>query len=52
MLRKCSHNPEHEIDFNDIEVNDNATFNEGPIRILDHGVKKLKNKEIPLVKVQ
>ena len=52
MLRKCAHNPEHEIDFNDIEVNDNATFNEGPVRILDHGVKKLRNKEIPLVKVQ
>ena len=29
MLRKCAHNPEYEIDFNDIEVNDNATINEG-----------------------
>ena len=27
MLRKCAHNPEHEIDFNDIEVNNNVTFN-------------------------
>ena len=52
MLRKCAHNPEHEIDFHDIEVNDNATFNEGPVPILDHGVKKLRNKAIPLVKVQ
>ena len=52
MLRKCAHNSEHEIDFNDIEVNDNVTFNEGPVRVLDHGVKKLRNKEIPLVKVQ
>ena len=52
MLRKCVHNPEHEIDFNDIEVNDNATYNEGLVRILDHGVKKLRNKEISLVKVQ
>ena len=26
MLRKCAHNPEHEIDFNDIEVNDNVTI--------------------------
>ena len=32
MWRKCAHNPEHEIDFNDIEVNDNATFNVGPIK--------------------
>ena len=52
MLRKCAHNPDHEIDFNDIEVNNNITFNEGPVRILDRGVKKLRNKEIPLVKVQ
>ena len=52
MLKKCAHNPEHELDFNDIEVNDNVTFNEGPVQILDHGVKKLKNKEISLVKIQ
>ena len=52
MLRKYAHNPAHEIDFTDIEVHYNATFNEGPIRILDHGVKQLRNKEIPLVKVQ
>ena len=51
ILRKCTHNPEHEIDFNDIEVNDNSTYNEGLVRILDHGVKKLRNKEIPLMKV-
>ena len=52
MLRKCAHNPNHEIDFNDIEVNDNITFNERPVRILDCGVKKQRNKEIPLVKIQ
>ena len=52
MLRKCAHNPEHEIDFNDIDVNNNFTFKEGPVRILDHRVKKLRNKEISLVKVQ
>ena len=52
MLRKCAHNSEQEIDINDIEMNDNATFNEGQVRILDHGVKKLRNKEISLVKVQ
>ena len=44
MSKKCAHNPQHEIDFNDIEVNDNATYNEGPARILDHGAKKLRNK--------
>ena len=52
MLRKYANNPEHEINFNDIEVNNNATFNKGPVRILDHGVTNLRNKEISLVKVQ
>ena len=52
MLKKCAHNPEHEIDFNDLEVNNNVTYSERLIRILDHGVKKLRNKEIPQVKVQ
>ena len=52
MLRKCAHNPEHEIDFTDVEINDNVSYNERPVRILDHGVKKLRTKEIPLVKIQ
>ena len=52
MLRNCAHNPDHEINFEDIEINDNVMFNEGPVRILEHGVKKLRNKEIPLVKIQ
>ena len=44
MLRRC--------DFSDIEVNNNVTYNEGPVRVLDREVKKLKNKEILLVKIQ
>ena len=52
MLRKCTHNPKHEIDFIDIEINDNVSYNKQPVRILDQGVKKLRNKEIPLVKIQ
>ena len=48
MLRNCAHNPDHKIKFEDIEINDNVTFNEGPVRILDHGVKKLRNKKIPI----
>ena len=31
MLRKCAHNPTHEIEFEDIKVNDNVTYNEGPV---------------------
>ena len=49
---RCAHNPMHEINFSDIEVNNNVTYNEGPVRVLDREVKKLRNKEIPLVKIQ
>ena len=52
MLRNCAYNPDHEINFEDIEINDNVTFNKGPMQILDPRMKKLRNKEILLVKVQ
>ena len=52
MLRRCAHNPTHEIDFLDIEVNNNVTYNEEPVRVLDREVKKIRNKEILLVKIQ
>ena len=52
MLRKYIRDPTHVIDYQDIEVNENATFNERPVRILNRGVKTLRTKEIPLVKVQ
>ena len=40
------------IDFKDIEVNDRTSYTERPVRILGREMKKLRNKEIPLVKVQ
>ena len=52
MLKKCVHNPTNEIDFDAIEVNDNVTYNEGLVQILDREVKTLMNKEILLVKIQ
>ena len=43
ILRKCAYNLKHEIDLKDIE---------GLVRVLDHEVKKLRNKETLLVKIQ
>ena len=40
------------VEYQDIELNGNANFDERPIRILDRAIKKLRNKEILLVKVQ
>ena len=52
MLRRCAYNPTYKIDFSDIEVNNNVTYNEGPVRVLHYEVKKLRNKEISFVKIQ
>ena len=42
----------HVIDFQEIVVNDRVSYTERPVRILGRETKKLRNKEIPLVKVQ
>ena len=52
MLKKYVHDRTYVIYFNDIEVNENVIFQEQPVRILEYGVKKLRNKKIPLAKVQ
>ena len=52
ILSKYVHNLKHEINFEDIEVNNNVNYKEVPVRVLDREVKKLVNKEIPLVKIQ
>ena len=52
MLKKYIHDDTHVIDFNDIEMSDNVLYHNRPVRILDYGTKKLRNKEFTLVKVQ
>ena len=51
MLRKYVHDPSHVIDWQDIEVEEDATYAEYPIRVLDYRKKVLHGKTIPLVKV-
>ena len=52
ILRKYIYNLSHVVDYDDIEVNENMTYKVRPVRSLDHGIKKLQNKDIALVKVQ
>ena len=52
MLRRIVHDSSHKINFKDIEVNDNETYHEAPVNILEQGVKKLRTKKIPVVKVR
>ena len=51
MLRKWAHYSNHKINLEDIKISDNIMYNERPFKVLDHGVKKLRSKEKPLVKI-
>ena len=35
MLRKYAHDPTHVVDWGEISINTDGTFEEGPMRILD-----------------
>ncbi|KAK6149325.1 hypothetical protein DH2020_016850 [Rehmannia glutinosa] len=51
MLRKYVANPSHILTNEPIELKTNLSYEEMPVGILLREVKKLRNKEIPLVKV-
>ena len=51
QLRKYVPDPSHVIQRNDVQVRDNLTIETLPVRIEGRDVKKLRGKEIPLVKV-
>jgi len=51
QLRKYVPDPSHEIQRDDVQVRDNLTVETLPVRIEGREVKRLKGKEIPLVKV-
>ena len=51
MLRKYEQDPSHVVDWSEMEIEVDATYEEKPIRILDRREQVLRNKTIPLVKV-
>ena len=51
MLKKYVSNKSHILEQEPIEIHEDLSFKEKPVRILDHKTKTLRNKEIPLVKV-
>ncbi|KAJ9551909.1 hypothetical protein OSB04_015954 [Centaurea solstitialis] len=51
-LRKCLADPETAIPLQDIEVDQKLNFLEEPVAVTDRKIRKLRNKEISLVKVQ
>ncbi|KAL6225732.1 hypothetical protein ACLB2K_004581 [Fragaria x ananassa] len=51
LLRKYIPDASHVIDYGTIEVNADATFVVEPVQILDRSTKRLRRKEVDLVKV-
>ena len=52
MLRRYILDPSHVIQEPEVEISEDLTYQEQPIKILDRMVRKLRNKEIPMVKVK
>ena len=51
MLRKYISDPSHVLNYEPLQLNQDLTYEEKPMRILDTKEKELRNKRIPLVKV-
>ncbi|KAL2226403.1 UNVERIFIED_CONTAM: Transposon Ty3-I Gag-Pol polyprotein, partial [Sesamum indicum] len=52
MLRRYRSDPSHILHEPEIEISEGLTYVEEPMEILDRSIKKLRNKEIPMVKVK
>ena len=51
MLRKYVSNPSHILQPQIVEVDAELSYQEYPVTIVDRQIQKLRNKEIPMVKV-
>ena len=51
MLRRYRSNTSHILLVQDIQVQEDFTFDEGPKAILDREIRQLRNKQVPMVKV-
>ncbi|XP_071920647.1 uncharacterized protein [Coffea arabica] len=51
MLKKYYLDPTHIVRAEEIEIDKVLTYEERPVQLLDRRIKKLWNKQIPLVKV-
>ena len=51
MLQRYRSDPSHILPVQDIQVQEDFTFDEEPKAILDREIRQLRNKQVPLVKV-
>ena len=52
MLRKYIRDPLHVIDYSEVVVNEDLGYEEKPTRIIDRQMRQLRNKSIPMVKIE
>ena len=51
MLRKCTLDPTWVVDLQDVQISEYTSYVEEPLRILEVGEHRFRNKVIPAVKV-
>ena len=51
QLRKYIPDPDHTIASEPLEITKDLVYEERPVQILNHMIKQLRNKQIPLVKL-
>ena len=51
MLRRYRSDPSHVIKDSEVQLSENLSYVEEPVRIVDQKIKQLRNREIPMVKV-
>ena len=51
ILKKYVLDSSHELDYKPLQLEEDLTYEERPIQILDMKIKELRNKKIPLIKV-
>ncbi|XP_028800375.1 uncharacterized protein LOC114755674 [Neltuma alba] len=51
QLKKYQPDPSYVLKYDDIELQDNLTFEVKPVKVIDQQIKQLRNKTIPIVKV-
>ncbi|XP_057538166.1 uncharacterized protein LOC130815695 [Amaranthus tricolor] len=52
QLRKYVYDPSHILSYEPLQVDETLSYEEKPLKILDQRVKELRNKSIPLVKLE
>ncbi|KAF3646048.1 putative uroporphyrinogen decarboxylase, chloroplastic-like [Capsicum annuum] len=51
LLKKCIGDPAIAIPLESVDIQNCLSYEEVPVEILDHQIRRLRNKEVPLVKV-